>query len=55
MVQVSEGEKWQLVAVGTRGGWSQDDLVAHVHVSQSTVSELLRKARVQGCVNDHPR
>ena len=55
MVRLSEGEKkWQLVGLGIRDGWSQDDMVIHFHVSQSTVSKLLRKAGVHGYVKDHP-
>ena len=42
-----------MVGLGTRSGWSQNYLVAHFHVSQSTVSKLLRKARVHGYVDDH--
>ena len=44
-----------MVGLGTNDGWSQDHLVTHFHVSQSTVSKLLRKARVHGYVKDHTR
>ena len=43
MVRLSEGEKCQLFGLGTRGGWSQDELVTHFYVNQFTVSNYWEK------------
>ena len=50
----AEAAQLLLFGLVTRGGWHQDDLVAQFHVSQSSVSKLLRKSRVHGYVKVHP-
>ena len=55
MVRLTNSQKWELVSLGTRGGWTQRALAAEFHVSQSMISKLRNKKRQSGDVKDRPR
>ena len=55
MPRLSEGEWWQIVALGTDGGWTQLQLKKHFNCGQSTITKLLAKARQEGYVKYRPR
>ena len=55
MPRLSEGDRWQIVALSSRAGWNQKRLAREFGVSQPTISELLSKNRQTGEVQDKPR
>ena len=55
MPRLSEGDRWQIVALSSRAGWNQKRLAREFGVSQPTISELLSKNRQTGEVKDKPR
>ena len=55
MPRLSEGTRWQIIALSTRAGWSQNRIAREFDISQSTVSALISKHTTTGNVKDRPR
>ena len=49
MPRLSEGDRWQIVALSTRAGWNQDRIPQEYDVPQSTMSALLSKHDENKC------
>ena len=54
MPRLSQGERWQVIDLSSQAGWNRGDLARELQVSQSTVSELIKRHRETDNIKSRP-